>query len=146
MAAVRTVDGLTGELVGGYAQGGYTQTVGGTTTTTTVQPGTSSTHYKTEYVIEPGTTYNVLQPATTTYNVVQPATTQYVTTAAVSATEIIKGESRIEYIPFEQTVTDYELREYVERVPRQRTITEFEERRYMETVPREVAKVDYYAI
>ena len=56
------------------------------------------------------------------------------------------GESRIEYIPFEQRITDYEVREWVEQIPRQRTVTEYQERRYTETVPREVTKVDYYAI
>ena len=56
------------------------------------------------------------------------------------------GESRIEYIPFEQRITDYEIREWTERIPKQRTITEYQERRYTETVPREVTKVDYYAI
>lgn len=147
--AVQYATGATGLATGAaYGATGVATGAGyGTTTTTSVVPGTQTTHYKTEYVYEPGTTtYNVVQPATTTYNVVQPATTQYVQTAAVSTGEIIKGESRIEYIPFEQTVTDYEERQYVERVPRQRTITEYEERRYFETVPREVARTDYYAI
>jgi len=117
-------------------------------------------------VVTGSTTY-VQQP--TTY--VQPVTNYVTETRAVPVTyqtgvvssqvgrtnistgEVIKGntltylgESRIEYIPFEQRITDYEIREWVEQVPRQRTITEYQERRYTETVPREVTKVDYYAI
>jgi hypothetical protein len=97
-----------------------------------------------------------------TYALVAPViyTTELATTGIglsqdgiVTTGEIIKGknifylgESRIEYIPFEQRVTDYEIREWTERIPHQRTIIEYQERRYIETVPREVTKVDYYAI
>jgi len=54
--------------------------------------------------------------------------------------------SRVEYVPVQQTVVDYETREWVETVPRQQTITEYQERRWTETVPREVVRVDQYAI
>lgn len=56
------------------------------------------------------------------------------------------GESRIEYVPFEQKVIDYETREWIETIPKQRVVTEYQERRWTETVPREVTKIDYYAI
>jgi hypothetical protein len=114
----------------------------------TTVPGATTTTY--EYVQQPlATTTYVQQPLTTTLAV---APTTVVAAPAVGLAtsqiggEVIKGQSRIEYIPFEQRVTDYEIREWVETIPKQRTITEYQERRYTETVPREVTKVDYYAI
>lgn len=56
------------------------------------------------------------------------------------------ASSRYEYVPYNRTVVDYQVQEYVEQVPVQRTVTEYQERRYMETIPREVVTVDYQAI
>lgn len=39
----------------------------------------------------------------------------------------IKGESRIEYVPYEKTIIEYEQVERKERIPKERTIIEYEE-------------------
>jgi hypothetical protein len=137
-----------------YVQQGPTQYVQGATQY--VQGGTQYVQGATQYLqgSTAGATYTTV-PGATTYT-----TTEYVSqplTATLGAVgggiassqiggEVIKGQSRIEYIPFEQRVTDYETREWTEVIPKQRTVTEYQERRYTETVPREVTKVDYYAI
>jgi hypothetical protein len=166
------IGGNRGNIVGGFNGNSYAQP-NTTYVTESFQPNGYATEYiqQSNYVQQPTTTY--VQQPTTTY-VQQPTTTYvqqptyiqqssvpvaYTTGIATSQVgivgtgEVIKGkhtpylgESRIEYIPFEQRVTDYEIREWTERIPHQRTITEYQERRYMETVPREVTKVDYYAI
>ena len=38
---------------------------------------------------------------------------------------MIKGESRIEYVPFEKKVVEYKDEARVERVPKKRTVTEY---------------------
>ena len=60
--------------------------------------------------------------------------------------EVIKGESRIEYVPFEKKVMDYRDEVVVDRVPVTRTVTEYREERHIDKVPREVVKTDYYAV
>lgn len=55
-------------------------------------------------------------------------------------------ESKIEYVPFERKVIDYEERQRVETVPKKRIITEYEERIKEELVPRVITKHDYYAV
>ena len=57
-----------------------------------------------------------------------------------------RSTSRVEYVPVQQSVTEYETREWVETVPRQKTLTEYQERRWTESVPREVSRIDHYAI
>ena len=141
MSQVKTIDGQTGELVGGSNTYGYTQVSSsnagygntvvsggnvGYTTTTTTQPVQYTTTTTTQ---QPVTTY------ATSSNVV--GGTQYVsgggyTTSAVNSgyvagsshvqggheaqivntvvntgKEVIKGESRIEYVPFEKKVVAY---------------------------------------
>lgn len=54
--------------------------------------------------------------------------------------------SRVEYVPVQNSITEYETREWVETIPRQQTLTEYQERRWTETVPREVSRIDHYAI
>jgi hypothetical protein len=55
-----------------------------------------------------------------------------ISTSQVKDGEIIKGNqlnylghSRIEYVPFQNKIIDYETREWVEKVPVQRTVTEY---------------------
>ena len=59
---------------------------------------------------------------------------------------MIKGESRIEYVPFEKKVVEYKDEARVERVPKKRTVTEYREEKVVEEVPREVTVTDYYAV
>lgn len=56
------------------------------------------------------------------------------------------GESRINYVPYEKKIIEYEDRQYVERVPVKKKVTRYEERKVIETIPREVIKTDYYAV
>jgi hypothetical protein len=56
------------------------------------------------------------------------------------------GESRVNYVPYEKKVVEYENRSFVERVPVKRKVMQYEERRVVETVPREVVMQDYYAV
>ena len=60
--------------------------------------------------------------------------------------EVIKGESRIEYVPFEKKIIEYKDEARVERVPKKRTVTEYREEKRIEEVPREVTITDYYAV
>lgn len=90
-------------------------------------------------------------PALVTSTVAPVVAPAIATTAVVEAPPVGNsfnnaGGSRFEYVPYNRTVMDYEIRQYAEMVPRQRTITEFEERRYMETVPRTVIDNHMYAI
>lgn len=43
----------------------------------------------------------------------------------VTQGEIIKGESRIEYVPYTKEVTEYVTQEVIEYVPRERKITDY---------------------
>ncbi len=64
----------------------------------------------------------------------------------VTNQEVIKGNSRVEYVPYEKKIIEYENRQYIEKVPVKRKVIEYEERREIESVPREVIKQDYYAV
>lgn len=55
-------------------------------------------------------------------------------------------ETRIEYVPFEKTVIEYEDVKEIEKVPRVRTIIEYEEVEKIKKVPREKKVTDYKAI
>ena len=59
---------------------------------------------------------------------------------------IYSGKSRINYIPYEKKVIEYEERQYVEKVPVKRKVIEYQERKVIEEVPREVIATDYYAV
>lgn len=71
---------------------------------------------------------------------------QVVNTVVNTGKEVIKGESRIEYVPFEKKVIEYKDEVRVERIPKTRKVTEYREEKRIETVPREVTKTDYYAV
>ena len=71
---------------------------------------------------------------------------QVVNTVVNTGKEVIKGESRIEYVPFEKKVIEYKDEARVERVPKTRKVTEYREEVRIEEVPREVTITDYYAI
>lgn len=60
--------------------------------------------------------------------------------------EVIKGESRIEYVPFEKKIIEYKDQAKVERVPRKVKKVEYREERKVETIPKEVTVTDYYAV
>lgn len=71
---------------------------------------------------------------------------QIVNTVVNTGQEVIKGESRIEYVPFEKKITEYVEQPRVERVPRTVKVQEFKEEVRFEEVPREVTITDYYAV
>ncbi len=113
MTETRLIDGLTGELIGGQpALYGATQQ-----TTTNYQTGSNlyATGYTTQYA-----TGNANQ---STY--VQGP--QVVNTVVNTGKEVIKGESRIEYVPFEKKIIEYRDEVRVERVPKTRKVTEYRE-------------------
>jgi hypothetical protein len=59
---------------------------------------------------------------------------------------VIKGESRIEYVPFEKKIIEYKDQSKVERVPKKVKKIEYREERKIETIPKEVTVTDYYAV
>lgn len=61
---------------------------------------------------------------------------QVVNTTVNTGQEVIKGESRIEYVPFEKKITEYVEQPRVERVPRTVKVQEFREEVKYEEVPR----------
>jgi hypothetical protein len=65
-----------------------------------------------------------------TSTVVQPQVAvvqqpQVVNTVVNTSKEVIKGESRIEYVPFEKKIIEYRDESRVERVPRTRKVVEY---------------------
>ena len=71
---------------------------------------------------------------------------QVVGTTVNTGKEVIKGESRIEYVPFEKKIVEYKDQAKVERVPKKVKKVEYKEERKVETIPREVTVTDYYAV
>jgi hypothetical protein len=172
---VRIIDGLTGDLIGGgsttgYGQSGYQQTNYGTSSGYGYPSGGVVTNTTTQYVPTPsyGTTgYSTVGHAAnygaTTYQTTvgggsrvlaggstyvhgQQQQSQIVNTVVNMGREVIKGESRIEYVPFEKKVVDYRDEVIIEQRPITRTVTEYREEKRIENVPREVVKTDYYAV
>ena len=47
------------------------------------------------------------------------------TTAVTSNREVVKGESRIEYVPYEKTIIEYEAVQRIEYVPREKKVTDY---------------------
>jgi len=174
MSESQLVDGKTGELIGGqysYANnGGYVNTTTsnyvpattyyGTgsgagqnvtyTTTTTNVPATYTTNtYGNTGYYQSGREYAVggaVVPGNTTTvtNVTQGA--QIVGTTVNTGKDVIKGESRIEYVPFEKKVIEYKDQAKVERVPKKVKKIEYREERKIEKIPKEVTVTDYYAV
>lgn len=119
----------------GYAVG----TPGYTYTSSTPGYSTSQTYTTTQYVQQPTTTttYATGPAYTTTQYVSAPATTttytaasqapQVVNTVVNTGKEVIKGESRIEYVPFEKKIIEYRDEAKVERKPKTRKVTEYRE-------------------
>ncbi|CAD8064410.1 unnamed protein product [Paramecium sonneborni] len=62
------------------------------------------------------------QPKLAQSYVTQPAIAQ---TIQQSVHPTIKGESRIEYIPYQKTITEYEEQEVVQYVPRERKVSDY---------------------
>jgi hypothetical protein len=135
--------------VGNTAVGGQSGSYVYQTTTQYVQPTTTTAVYT--------TTTNQQQQGYSTAGYAGYGTTGYTTTVDQYAPqvvntvvntgkEVIKGESRIEYVPFEKKIVEYREQSRVERVPRTRKVTQFREETRVEEVPREVTITDYYAI
>ncbi len=71
---------------------------------------------------------------------------QVVGTTVNTGKEVIKGESRIEYVPFEKKIIEYKDQAKVERVPKKVKKIEYKEERKIESIPKEVTVTDYYAV
>ena len=82
-----------------------------------------------EYVVRGGAV-----PASTTQ--VVTTTTVPVATTVNTGKEVIKGESRIEYVPFEKKIVEYKDQAKVERVPKKVKKIEYREERKIETIPK----------
>ena len=145
MSEARLIDGLTGELIGGQASlYGVSGTTGNQYGATTYQTG-YTTDYRTAGYGTTGYTTGYATGAVnqSTYVAQGP---QVVNTVVNTGKEVIKGESRIEYVPFEKKIIEYKDEVRVERVPKTRKVTEYREEKRIETVPREVTKTDYYTV
>ena len=173
MSSSQLVDGKTGELIGynatnaysssganyatttanyvagnTYGNTGYVATttsnyVPATTTTTTNYYGSGSGAVSKEYAVGGGYyTSTAAVPATTTVT----TNAQVVGTTVNTGKEVIKGESRIEYVPFEKKIIEYKDQSKVERVPKKVKKIEYREERKIETIPKEVTVTDYYAV
>mgnify|MGYP001172827258 FL=1 len=94
------------------------------TTTQYVQQPTTTTTYATGPAYT--TTQYVSAPATTTTYIANQAP-QVVNTVVNTGKEVIKGESRIEYVPFEKKIIEYRDEAKVERKPKTRKVTEYRE-------------------
>jgi hypothetical protein len=121
-----------------YSNSTYGQPVGTTTTYTTTQPVTNT--YTTTVAQPVSTTYVA---GTSGYGVNTGYSTvgvngygtasgvahqpQVVNTVVNTGKEVIKGESRIEYVPFEKKIIEYKENARVERVPKTRKVTEYRE-------------------
>ncbi len=135
MTEARLIDGLTGELIGGQPSLYGAQQTGAQYNSNLYQTSSNvHTGYNTQYV-----------GATNQSTYVQQGP-QIVNTVVNTGKEVIKGESRIEYVPFEKKVIEYKDEVRVERVPKTRKVVEYREEKRIETVPREVTKTDYYAV
>lgn len=154
MSSSQLVDGKTGEPIGyntyttttaNYAvSGGVPVTTSNyvPTTTTTNYYGTGSGANASSSYYTTTANYAVTgAPVTTT-----TTTNQIVGTTVNTGKEVIKGESRIEYVPFEKKIIEYKDQAKVERVPKKVKKVEYREERKIETIPKEVTVTDYYAV
>jgi hypothetical protein len=173
MSESKLVDGKTGELIGGNY---YSTTGGNyvATTTSNYVPATTSYAYGTgsgigganqtvTYTTQGGSAQNIYatgyQPgygvsggnyavggAVGAGSSTQVVGGQVVGTTVNTGKEVIKGESRIEYVPFEKKIVEYKDQAKVERVPKKVKKIEYKEERKIETIPKEVTVTDYYAV
>ncbi len=118
----RLVDGVTGEYVTGHSQYGVQggQYITGSTYTTGNQY-TSGTVYQGGAVSGTYQTSGVVGGYQS--GVVSTQAPQVVNTQVTTGKQVIKGESRIEYVPFEKKIVEYKDEVRVERVPRTRKVT-----------------------
>eukprot|EP00825_Cyclidium_porcatum_P011923 TRINITY_DN16185_c0_g1_i2.p1 TRINITY_DN16185_c0_g1~~TRINITY_DN16185_c0_g1_i2.p1 ORF type:complete len:286 (-),score=66.57 TRINITY_DN16185_c0_g1_i2:397-1254(-) len=82
----------------------------------------------------------------TQYSNVLPVQQPLVSSQIIGTQQRIKGESRIEYVPYEKTIVEYETVTRTEKIPRERKIIEYEEVSRIEYVPKEKKITDYYAV
>jgi hypothetical protein len=108
MTEARLIDGLTGELIGG---GNYAYSNQGVTNAQNVTQYT--TQYSTQQYVPQTTYYTEERRVGGTSGVIGGQTSviqgqgQIVNTTVNTGKEVIKGESRIEYVPFERKVIEY---------------------------------------
>ena len=113
----------------------------GELTNTGYQAATTTSHY-----VAPATTYvtgyaGSNTNATYSTAVVGATTTQEIAGRTVGTTvntgkDVIKGESRIEYVPFEKKVIEYKDQSKLERVPKTVKKVEYREERKIEQIPK----------
>lgn len=156
MSESKLVDGKTGDLIGGaytYSTAGLVGAVNSTyvPSTTSAYYGSGNTQniYSTAYQGTTGVLYGG-NYASGPVGTVNPPTTisqgQIVGTTVNTGKDVIKGESRIEYVPFEKKIIEYKDQAKVERVPKKIKKIEYREERTIETIPKEKIVTDYYAV
>ena len=159
MSQSQLVDGRTGEPIGYNIYGGergYTQGQERTYATTTnsayvpAQTYGSGSGYREERVQggyrEERVQGGAYREERVGAGYVSGSNAQIVGTTVNTGKEVIKGESRIEYVPFEKKILEYKDQAKVERVPKKVKRVEYREERKVETIPREVTVTDYYAV
>lgn len=176
MSESKLVDGKTGELIGGIGAGSYYNTGANyvTTTTSNYVPATTTTSYAygpvsggqrvtetvtynttggntqniggTGYITGGYTGYTGYNGGAVSGGAVSGGQTQVIGTTVNTGKEVIKGESRIEYVPFEKKIVEYKDQAKVERVPKKVKKVEYREERKIEQIPKEVTVTDYYAV
>ena len=116
-----------GQGYGTYTQGTYTHTTGGNYGTY----GTSGTYASGGAV---GSTYQGGHVGGSQYYEGHGSSHQphVVNTVVNTGKEVIKGESRIEYVPFEKKIIEYKDEARVERVAKPRKIVEYREEKRIE--------------
>ena len=146
MSSSQLVDGRTGEPIGYNA---YSNNYVTTTTSNYVPAGGVTTS---NYAYGSGSGYGDrverVERVEGRVGAVEGrvGSTQVVGTTVNTGKEVIKGESRIEYVPFEKKIVEYKDQAKVERVPKKVKRVEYKEERKVETIPREVTVTDYYAV
>ena len=137
------VDGRPGETNPNY----YTTTSNYVPASSTYPYGTSGAQNVTYTTSQQQPVYTTsYQPGYTVSNASYPVGASVVGTTVNTGKEVIKGESRIEYVPFEKKIVEYKDQAKVERVPKKVKKIEYREERKIENIPKEVTVTDYYAV
>lgn len=149
MSESKLVDGKTGELIGGNYYTSGTNYV--TTTTSNYVPATTTYAYGTgsgaqgatqtvTYTTQGGNAQNISGNGYISGGYVNGGSypvsggvisgqgqAQVIGTTVNTGKEVIKGESRIEYVPFEKKIVEYKDQAKVERVPKKVKKVEYRE-------------------
>ena len=146
MSSSQLVDGKTGQPIGYNVYSNNNNYV--TTTTSNYVPANTVT--TSNYAYGQGSGYGAERvervEGRVGAGVPVASRAEVVGTTVNTGKEVIKGESRIEYVPFEKKILEYKDQAKVERVPKKVKRVEYKEEKKVETIPREVTVTDYYAV